>query len=104
MAPPQPPIRVALVGLSSNAATGWASNAHRPYLQSAAAARARFEIVVCTRIDKHFSAALAAARGAKDVFVEWSLADNLEHARELARAAREAHVRSVVGLQVSWWW
>lgn len=38
------PIRVAIVGLSANAITGWASRAHLPYLLSAAG-KARFEII-----------------------------------------------------------
>lgn len=137
------PIRVALVGLSSNAATSWASSAHLPYLLSPAG-RARFEVVallnsstaaaqraaatyglpaaraygtpeelaadpdvqlvvVCTRVDNHAPAVLPAIRAGKDVLVEWPLADTLENARELARFAREAGVRAVVGLQVRVW-
>lgn len=39
-----PPIRIALIGLSANAATGWAAKAHLPYLLSAEG-RASYTIV-----------------------------------------------------------
>ncbi|KAK8079980.1 NAD(P)-binding protein [Apiospora hydei] len=134
------PIRVALVGLSANAATGWAAKAHLPYLLSAegrskytivalcnttvaAAERAIAHfgldpattraygdpaalaadpnvelVVVSTRVDQHYDAAMPSLQAGKDVFVEWPLAENAERAAELARVAAKGS-RTVVGLQ-----
>ncbi|KAK8051421.1 NAD(P)-binding protein [Apiospora rasikravindrae] len=135
------PIRVALVGLSANAATGWAAKAHLPYLLSAegrskytivalcnttvaAAERAIAHfgldpattqaygdpaalaadpnvelVVVSTRVDQHYDAAMPSLKAGKDVFIEWPLAENAERAAELARVAAERGSRTVVGLQ-----
>jgi len=134
------PIRVAIIGLSANAITDWASRVHLPYLLSPAG-RARFQIfallnssvaaaeksikvfnlppetraygspedlaadpdvqlVICaTRVDKHYETSLPSVKAGKDVFVEWPLAENAVKAGELAKAAKEAGGRTVVGLQ-----
>lgn len=135
------PIRLAITGLSSSAATSWASGAHLPYLLSPrglakykivallnssvdAASRAiehykldpsqvkaygdpqaladdpDVDLVVnCTRVDVHHSSVLASVKAGKDVFVEWPLAQDVQHARELAGLVQEKGSRSVVGLQ-----
>ena len=135
------PIRVAIIGLSANAITDWASRAHLPYFLSPVG-RARFEIiallnsdvasakrsikmfnlpretraygspedlaadpdvqlVVCsTRVDKHYDTTLPSVKAGKDVFVEWPLAENAVRAGELAKAAKEAGGKTMVGLQV----
>lgn len=136
------PIRVAIIGLSANAITDWASRAHLPYLlspsgrskfqivallnSSVAAAKKSIEVfnlspetraygspedlaadpdvqlVLCsTRVDKHYETSLPSVKAGKDVFVEWPLAENGAKAGELAKAAREAGGRTIVGLQVS---
>lgn len=136
------PIRVAIIGLSANAVTDWASRAHLPYFLSPVG-KARFEIialcnsnvdsakrsikwfnlppetraygspedlaadpdvqlVVCsTRVDKHYETSLASVKAGKDVFVEWPLAENAGKAAELAKAAKEAGGKTMVGLQAS---
>ncbi|KAK8042566.1 oxidoreductase family protein [Apiospora phragmitis] len=109
------PIRVALVGLSANAAAGWAAKAHLPYLLSAegrarytivvlcntttAAAERAILVVVSTRVDQHYNAVLPSLQAGKDAFVEWPLAENAGRAVELARVAAERGSRTVVGLQ-----
>lgn len=56
-------------------------------------------VVVSTRVDTHFDAALPSVRAGKDVYVEWPLAQDVEHARELAAAAKQAGGRTAVGIQ-----
>ncbi|KAH6640153.1 hypothetical protein F5144DRAFT_559524 [Chaetomium tenue] len=64
------------------------------------AADAEVDLVVCnTRVDKHYETVLASVQAGKDVFVEWPLAQDVEHARGLAEAARVGGGRTVVGLQ-----
>ena len=53
-------------------------------------------VVVCTRVDVHHATALPSVKAGKKVYVEWPLAQDEEHARELAEAAGG---RAVVGLQ-----
>jgi predicted dehydrogenase len=58
------------------------------------------DLVVCnTRVDKHYQTAVDSVKKGKDVYVEWPLAQDAAHARELARLSREAGGKSVVGLQ-----
>lgn len=64
------------------------------------AADAEVDLVVCnTRVDTHFDAVLPSVRAGKDVFVEWPLAHDAAHARQLADEAARAGGRGVVGLQ-----
>ncbi|CAG7564408.1 unnamed protein product [Fusarium equiseti] len=53
-------------------------------------------VVVCTRVDVHHSSALPSIKAGKMAFVEWPLAQDAKHAKELVDAVRE---RNVVGLQ-----
>lgn len=134
------PIRLAIIGLSSSAATSWASGAHLPYLLSARG-RAKYEIlalcnssveaaqraiksynlppstraygdpqsvaddadidlvVCCTRVDVHHPTILPSVKAGKDVFVEWPLAHDISHVRELVAAADASGSRTIVGLQ-----
>ncbi|KAF4340836.1 transcription co-repressor GAL80 [Fusarium beomiforme] len=56
-------------------------------------------VVVATRVDVHHSSALPSAKAGKNLFVEWPLAQDAKHARELVDAAKESGVRTIVGLQ-----
>ncbi|KAL5600445.1 hypothetical protein FOVSG1_008257 [Fusarium oxysporum f. sp. vasinfectum] len=56
-------------------------------------------VVVATRVDVHHSSALPSVRAGKDLYVEWPLAQDVKHARELVDAAREKGVKTIVGLQ-----
>ncbi|KAM0424169.1 hypothetical protein ACHAPT_010538 [Fusarium lateritium] len=56
-------------------------------------------VVVCTRVDVHHSTALPSVKAGKAVYVEWPLAQDDEHARELATLAKESGSRTIVGLQ-----
>ncbi|KAL2018415.1 hypothetical protein VTK56DRAFT_834 [Thermocarpiscus australiensis] len=67
---------------------------------AALAADPDVDLVVCsTRVDRHYETVRAALERGKDVYVEWPLAQDALHARELAEAARRAGGVSVVGLQ-----
>ncbi|OBS18798.1 hypothetical protein FPOA_10526 [Fusarium poae] len=56
-------------------------------------------VVVATRVDVHHSNALPNVKAGKTVFVEWPLAQDVEHAKELVDAAKETNVKTLVGLQ-----
>lgn len=56
-------------------------------------------VVDVTRVDKHYPTALPSVKAGKDAFIEWPLADNLEHIRELADLARTKKIRTAVGIQ-----
>jgi len=56
-------------------------------------------VVDVTRVDRHFPTAIPSIRAGKQAFIEWPLADSIEHVRELAKAARETGIRTAVGLQ-----
>ncbi|KAK4119500.1 NAD(P)-binding protein [Parathielavia appendiculata] len=73
----------------------------RAYGDPAALAADRdVDLVVCnTRVDKHFETVVDSVKNGKDVYVEWPLAQDAKHARELVGLSREAGGRSVVGLQ-----
>lgn len=134
------PIRLAIIGLSSSAATSWASNAHLPYLLSARG-REKYKIVAlcnssveaarlsikafglspttraygdpqavaddtdidlvvnCTRVDVHHKTIMPSVKAGKNVFVEWPLAQDIKHVRELAVAAEASGSHTIVGLQ-----
>jgi len=67
---------------------------------AALAADGEVDLVVCTtRVDKHYETVLDSVKAGKDVFVEWPLAHDAQHARELAELAHKAGGRSVVGAQ-----
>ncbi|KAL4728311.1 hypothetical protein ACLX1H_005054 [Fusarium chlamydosporum] len=56
-------------------------------------------VVVCTRVDVHHSNALPSLKAGKAVFVEWPLAQDIKHAKELVDAAGENGAKNFVGLQ-----
>ncbi|CAK5265992.1 unnamed protein product [Mycena citricolor] len=56
-------------------------------------------VVCCTRVDKHFGTVLASVKAGKDAFVEWPLAHDVQHAKQLADAAKAAGGRTMVGFQ-----
>ncbi|RMJ18295.1 hypothetical protein CDV36_002061 [Fusarium kuroshium] len=56
-------------------------------------------VVVITRVDVHHGTALPSVKAGKAVYVEWPLAQDDEHARELATVAKESGSRTIVGLQ-----
>ncbi|KAL7939285.1 hypothetical protein V8C35DRAFT_286226 [Trichoderma chlorosporum] len=56
-------------------------------------------VVVATRVDVHYKTALPSVKAGKDVFVEWPLAHDVAHAKELADAAKAAGGRTLVGHQ-----
>ncbi|KAF5724545.1 transcription co-repressor GAL80 [Fusarium mundagurra] len=56
-------------------------------------------VVVATRVDVHHSSALPSVKAGKNLYVEWPLAQDVTHARELVDAAREKGVKTIVGLQ-----
>ncbi|RSM14432.1 hypothetical protein CDV31_005449 [Fusarium ambrosium] len=56
-------------------------------------------VVVITRVDVHHGTALPSVKAGKAVYVEWPLAQDEEHARELATLAKESGSRTIVGLQ-----
>ncbi|KAK3987988.1 hypothetical protein QBC44DRAFT_111790 [Cladorrhinum sp. PSN332] len=136
------PTKIALIGLSANAKTGWASKAHLPYLLSPRG-QAKFRIVALlnssvqaakdaitaydlpspgtiktygtpedlaadpdvelvvnsTRVDNHYKTILASAQKGKDVFVEWPLAQDVQHVRELTELVKQTGQKTVVGAQ-----
>ncbi|KAK0710596.1 oxidoreductase [Lasiosphaeris hirsuta] len=56
-------------------------------------------VVVSVRVQKHFELTQAAIKHGKDVFVEWPLGASLDESEELTRLAKEAGVKTVIGLQ-----
>lgn len=56
-------------------------------------------VVNCTRVDVHHGTILPSVKAGKGVFVEWPLAHDVRHARELAQTAQASGSRSVNGLQ-----
>ncbi|MFA7297214.1 MAG: Gfo/Idh/MocA family oxidoreductase [Dehalococcoidia bacterium] len=56
-------------------------------------------VVVCVRVPWHRDLVMAAIRAGKPVFCEWPLGANLAEAEEMASAARERGLRTIVGLQ-----
>ncbi|KAB5543098.1 oxidoreductase family protein [Coniochaeta sp. 2T2.1] len=58
------------------------------------------DFVVCsTRVDVHFDTIRPSVAAGKAVYVEWPLAQDIEHVRELVRLSREKGGRSMIGLQ-----
>ncbi|KAF5986354.1 transcription co-repressor GAL80 [Fusarium coicis] len=56
-------------------------------------------VVVATRVDVHHSSALPSVKAGKNLYVEWPLAQDVTHARELVDAVREKGAKTIVGLQ-----
>jgi predicted dehydrogenase len=56
-------------------------------------------VVVSVKVPMHYSLIKPALEAKKDVFVEWPLAKTLAEAEELTQLAKEAGVRTFVGLQ-----
>ncbi|KAF4460903.1 transcription co-repressor GAL80 [Fusarium albosuccineum] len=56
-------------------------------------------VVVCTRVDVHHATALPSVKAGKAVYVEWPLAQDDVHARELATLAKKSGSRTIIGLQ-----
>jgi predicted dehydrogenase len=56
-------------------------------------------VVSCTRVDVHHPTILPSVKAGKKVYVEWPLAQDLDHASELANVAKGSGSRTMVGLQ-----
>ncbi|KAF3765697.1 NAD(P)-binding protein [Cryphonectria parasitica EP155] len=56
-------------------------------------------VVCCTRVDTHYDLAKPSVDAGKHVFVEWPLTHDVERSRELADAAAERGLHTMVGLQ-----
>ncbi|KAK4222764.1 NAD(P)-binding protein [Podospora fimiseda] len=56
-------------------------------------------VVNSTRVDNHYKTILPSIQKGKDVFVEWPLAHDIKHVRELVELAKEKGQRTVVGAQ-----
>ena len=56
-------------------------------------------VVCCTRVDVHHSTILPSVKAGKAVYVEWPLAQDDEHVKELVEEAKKSGSRTVVGVQ-----
>lgn len=56
-------------------------------------------VVDCTRVDVHYPTILPSVKAGKNVYVEWPLAHDADHARELAELAKASGSRTMVGVQ-----
>lgn len=56
-------------------------------------------VVIAVKVEHHHALAAAAIAAGKPVFVEWPLGSTLKEAEDLAARARQAGVRSFIGLQ-----
>lgn len=56
-------------------------------------------VVNSTRVDNHYKTILPSVRQGKDAFVEWPLAHDVQHAKELTELAKQKGGRTVVGVQ-----
>lgn len=56
-------------------------------------------VVVSTRVDDHYKTGLPAVKAGKAVFIEWPLAQDVKHAKELVEAAKKSGSKTVVGVQ-----
>ncbi|POR33158.1 Galactose/lactose metabolism regulatory protein-like protein [Tolypocladium paradoxum] len=56
-------------------------------------------VVCCTRADVHHQSVLPRGKAGKIVFVEWPLAQDVAHARDLVAAVKTSGSRSLVGVQ-----
>lgn len=58
------------------------------------------DLVVCTtRVDVHYSTIKPSVTAAKNVFVEWPLAENVSRASELAEMTKKSGSKTLIGLQ-----
>ena len=58
------------------------------------------DLVVCTtRVDLHYDSIKPSLVKGKDVYCEWPLASNVEHAEDLYALAKETNARTIIGLQ-----
>lgn len=56
-------------------------------------------VVNCTRVDVHHDTILPSVKAGKNVYVEWPLAQDAKHVRELVDAADKSGSRTIVGIQ-----
>jgi hypothetical protein len=56
-------------------------------------------VVNLTGVLSHYPGALPSIKAGKDAFIEWPLADSLEHVREIVALASDKKIRTGVGLQ-----
>ena len=56
-------------------------------------------IAVCVRVPAHLKLVLAALEAKKHVYCEWPTGRNLDESEQIAKAAKEAGVHAIVGLQ-----
>ena len=56
-------------------------------------------VVNSTRVDNHYKTILPSVQQGKDTFVEWPLAHDFQHAKELTELAKQKGGRTVVGVQ-----
>src|ERR1700733_14320499 len=56
-------------------------------------------IVICTRVDTHYTVALPTLLAGKAIFIEWPLATTTAQASELLSLAQTQNVRTIIGLQ-----
>jgi predicted dehydrogenase len=56
-------------------------------------------IVICTRVDIHYTVALPTLLAGKAIFIEWPLAATTAQAGELLSLAQTQNVRTIIGLQ-----
>jgi predicted dehydrogenase len=56
-------------------------------------------VVNCTRVDVHYPTILPSVKAGKNVFVEWPLAQDGAHARELANIAKTSGSDTIIGVQ-----
>jgi predicted dehydrogenase len=56
-------------------------------------------VVNCTRVDVHHGTILPSVKAGKSVYVEWPLAQDVKHAKELVDTARKSGSQTVVGIQ-----
>lgn len=56
-------------------------------------------VVNCTRVDVHHPTIFPSVKAGKKVFVEWPLAQDLAHVKDIVDAARSIGNQSMIGLQ-----
>lgn len=56
-------------------------------------------VVVSVKVQKHFQLTKPAIENGKHVFVEWPLGASIQESEELTRLAKEAGVKTIVGVQ-----
>ena len=56
-------------------------------------------VVVSVKVPDHYKVAKPAIEAGKDIFLEWSPTRNLSEILDLAKAAKEKGIRTIVGAQ-----